>query len=557
MNYGPELVYFWARSLKEHYIPSFIDRIEGGEHWVALKLSHSRNWLFLSWHSITNGCCIVTKEDIDPLIENSKRADPVLLFLRKYILRSRLVRVEQAYGDRILSLSFERTLGAGFRTGLTLNLECTGNRSNMIVIDDNNIIRETARHINPEINRYRTVLPGIPYSPPPPFKGLALADLSCGELKDSLSRLKGIGTPLSRSILRVWDTREPHEWMSLLKLIFETNVSLSDFRLISCGNYVTVFPEILEGCKLLSHDILEGSKSIISDLMRDRTRMKLYKQSCEILDILILRKQKHMEGLLNQITNAKRADYYKMAGELLMANSYRLKKGITHVQLSSWDDPAMVVDLTLDPRLSIIQNAQKYFRKFKKSTVSHPEQVEAKIAGLRDSIQELNEQKELLGIIEDTALLREATQDISGWINAIDKKRPRSKKYVPPHIRLNFLKHQILVGVNAKGNRYVTFRLAHARDLWFHVHEIPGAHVILKETEQSDPSETETAIKVAASLAAYYSRAKNTLKVQIDYTEKKNVRHISGSGIAHVTYSNPETILINPDLWKEYFSDRQ
>ena len=557
MNYGPELVYFWARSLKQHYIPSFIDRIEGGEHWVALKLSHSRNWLFLSWHSVTNGCCIVNKEDIDPLIENSKRADPVLLFLKKHILRSRLVNVEQAYGDRILALYFERTLGAGFRTGLTLNLECTGSRSNMILIDDNNIIRETARHINPEINRYRTILPGISYSPPPPFKGLELKDLSSNELQGSLSRLKGVGTPLSRLILRLWDTREAQEWMSLLKLIFDIHVPLSDFSLIRCGNYVTVFPEILEGCERLSKDILKGSRSMISDLMTDRTRMILYKQSCDILDILIQRKQKHLEGLLNQINNAGKADFYKMAGELLMANSYRLKKGITQVQLSSWDDPAMVVDLTLDPRLSIIQNAQKYFRKFKKTTVSHPEQIEAKVAGLRASIQELNEQKELLGMIDDTILLREAAQDISGWISGTDKKRPRSKKYVPPHIRLTLNKHQILVGVNAKGNRYVTFRLAHAQDLWFHVHEIPGAHVILKEIEQSDTSETETAIKVAASLAAYYSRAKKTLKVQIDYTEKKNVRHISGSGIAHVTYSNPETILISPDLWKEYFADKQ
>ena len=345
--------------------------------------------------------------------------------------------------------------------------------------------------------------------------------------------------------------------MSLLKLIFDTHVPLSDFSLIRCGNYVTVFPEILEGCERLSKDILKGSRSMISELMTDRTRMKLYKQSCDILDILIQRKQKHLEGLLNQINNAGKADFYKMAGELLMANSYRLKKGITQVQLSSWDDPAMVVDLTLDPRLSIIQNAQKYFRKFKKTTVSHPEQIEAKVAGLRASIQELNEQKELLGMIDDTILLREAAQDISGWISGTDKKRPRSKKYVPPHIRLTLNKHQILVGVNAKGNRYVTFRLAHAQDLWFHVHEIPGAHVILKEIEQSDTSETETAIKVAAPLAAYYSRAKKTLKVQIDYTEKKNVRHISGSGIAHVTYSNPETILISPDLWKEYFADKQ
>ncbi len=557
MNYGPELVCFWARSLKEHYIPSFIDRIEGGEHWVALKLSHSKNWLFLSWHSSTNGCCIVDKEDIDPLIENSKRADPVLLFLRKHLLRSRLINAEQAYRDRILSLSFERTLGAGFRTALTLNLECTGSRSNMILIDKNNIIRETARHIHPEINRYRTILPGVPYSPPPPFKGLELRDLSCHELKASLPKLKGIGTPLSRLIFLLWDSREPQEWMRLLKLIFDTCIPLSDFNLIRFENYVTVFPEIPEGCEFLSQDILKGSKSIISDLMTDRTRVKLYKQSCDILEILIHKKQKHMDGLLNQINNAGKADFYKMAGELLMANSYRLKKGITQVQLSSWDDPSTVVNLTLDPRLSIIQNAQRYFKKFKKTTMSDPEEVEAKVAGLRDSIQELNDQKELLGMIDEPTLLREVAQDISGWITGTDKKRPRSKKYTPPHIRLNLEKHLILVGVNAKGNRYVTFRLARSHDLWFHVHDIPGAHVILKEIEQSDTYETETAVKVAASLAAYYSRARKAVKVLIDYTEKKNVRHISGSGIAHVTYSNPDTILISPDLWKEYFADTQ
>lgn len=557
MSFGPELIYFWARTLNEKYTPVFIDRIEGGEHWTALKFSHSKNWLFLSWHSITNGCCIVDKEKIAPLLEDSNRADPVLFFLRKHILRSRLVYAEQACKDRILSLSFEKTLGAGFKNLLTLNLECTGSRSNMILIGENNLIKETARHVHPEINRYRSILPGIPYTPPPPFMGLELDSIDHKDLFKSLPDLKGIGAPFGRIIVQNWTKHESGKWMQLLKSVFSPDTPLSSLNLIKCKNYITVFPEILPGCEVLSGDFLEGSTIMIVGLMINKTKQQLFKQACSVLEIMIQKKSKHLNGLVKQINDSGTAETYRISGELLKANSYWLKDGITEVELESWENPPKKMRIPLDPRLTIIQNAQKYFKKYKKTSLKDPERVKVDMERLRTSIQELNEQKELLALIDDTSILREVAMDISGWMKGSRIKRSHSGKYIPPHLKLNLYKHQILVGINAKGNRYVTFQLASSNDLWFHVHEIPGAHVIVKEIEQTDPDSKSKVIEVAASLAGYYSKARDALKVQVDYTERKNVRHISGSGIAHVTYTSPNTIIVRPDLWKEYIEDKK
>ena len=174
------------------------------------------------------------------------------------------------------------------------------------------------------------------------------------------------------------------------------------------------------------------------------------------------------------------------------------------------------------------------------------------IWSIDEGISELEEQIETLESIDDPDLLSVSARDVMEWLAPKRTTAGRKHKTVPPpHIRLENGGDLIFIGLNARGNRHVTFKVAAPTDFWFHVHEMPGAHVILK-TAGKDESPADSSVEIAASLAAWFSRAKNSGKVQVDYTEKKNVRSIPGSAIAHVTYVHPRTILVSPERWKEY-----
>jgi predicted ribosome quality control (RQC) complex YloA/Tae2 family protein len=205
------------------------------------------------------------------------------------------------------------------------------------------------------------------------------------------------------------------------------------------------------------------------------------------------------------------------------------------------------IEITLDPNLTAAQNAERYFNKYRKAQVNtkKAEELYSEIRSIDESINELSEQKELLSLIDDVSELEYAVKDLSDWLapektvkNNEAKKKKNDK--LPAHLRYEMDGALILVGLNARGNRYVTFKQASSDDLWLHAHDIPGSHVIIKGDANDD------VIRFAASLAAYYSKGKNSLKVQVDCTRKKNVRSIPGSAIAHVTYTSPRTLIVSP-----------
>jgi len=550
LNFGPELVHIWALIIQQH-TPVFIDRVEGGREWIALKFSKSSSWLFLSWGSRNNGCGIIDSGNMKNILELTEGQNSILLFMKKRVLKSRLIGAKQIGSDRILYLSFSKTLGAGFTSEIDIILELTGSKANLVMLDNDNIIREAAKHIHPEVNRYRTILPGVPYTPPPPFEGLDPEDVIPEDLETSMPHLRGIGMSLGKIILGSWCNHSQTQWLEMLHDTLRT-LSAESVNFMKCGKYFTVFPECLNGCEIIDGDILTSSGKILADSMVQGARSSTLKQTFGTLEIMVKRKRKHLEGLEKQLAKSQNAEFYRTAGELLMSNAFRLKNGLEKVTLSTWEDNEKMVEIPLDASLGIKENAKKYFKKYRKNNLKDRKALIGKITALQSSIEELESQKDLLDTIDDLHVLKKVAEDINSWLNTGKKRGKTSGKYIPPFIKVETGGYQILVGMNAKGNRYVTFQIAGPDDIWFHVHEVPGSHVIAKRIGVSDLESEKLAFEIAASLAAYYSKAHNALKIQVDYTEKKNVRHIPGSGIAHVTYSHPRTLLISPEFWKAH-----
>ncbi len=229
------------------------------------------------------------------------------------------------------------------------------------------------------------------------------------------------------------------------------------------------------------------------------------------------------------------------------------------VRLSGWSEEGEIsLEIPLDPDKNPSDNAAWFFKKYKKAKGNLLE-IEKNILKLKDKIEDLEEQIDVLSDLEIPTVIDSVCRDIQGWVLPTQKKAKKGRKEAPkpPHLRIEYEDAQVLVGLNAKGNRHVTFREAGSGDIWLHVHEIPGSHVIIKGfTGTKEDLEGSFLLLLAASLAAYFSKARHTSKVQIDYTERKHVRHIPGGAPAHVTYTHPFTVMANPMDWKEFFEEK-
>jgi len=317
------------------------------------------------------------------------------------------------------------------------------------------------------------------------------------------------------------------------------------FYQVNSKGYLTLAPMVFSECSSLGKDAVAASRVLINELIK-LSRNRLLSGVFKVIDKTIRSKQRHKEGIEKQISRNDTAEDFKLRGQLILEHISEISSRADKVCLSKWDSD-LKIEITLDPELTAAQNAERYFKKYRKAQANAKklDELHNEMSSIDQSINELTEQKELLSLIDDVTELEYAVGDISDWLlsgkTVKDKGSKKSKNdRLPPHLRYEMNGALILVGLNARGNRYVTFKQAAPDDLWLHAHDIPGSHVIIKGNANDD------VIEFAASLAAYYSKGKNSLKVQVDCTRKKNVRSIPGSAIAHVTYTNPRTIFVAP-----------
>ena len=241
-----------------------------------------------------------------------------------------------------------------------------------------------------------------------------------------------------------------------------------------------------------------------------------------------------------------------------MQNLGKINKHQELATLSYWSDEGeKTISVRLNPILDPRGNAQAYFKKYQKYRTDTAA-VQDQIDQIQSELEDISALEENLRRVDNLEKLSDVCAQISSQYDESASKNATSSRKAtkpqPPHLRFPIGESQILVGLNERGNRYVTFLEASPGDLWFHVHEFPGSHVILK-APPNDPTELERAVRAAASLALYYSKCSDRNSA-IDYTEKKHVRHIAGSGPANVTYKQPQTVLVSREDWQELIQQR-
>ena len=545
MNYGPELITALMPELSG-YLKCQLQKIDAGADWCALTFKGKPS-LFFTWNPEIFGICSVTSDTLREFRSQSIKT-PFMLGLQKHLGGSSVTSVTAVQNDRIISMKFQRFVGGGVSKEMSLIAEFTGRMSNMLLLDENGVIIEAAKHIYPEVNRYRSIIPGGSYTPPPPVTGTQiLNNMSDEELESALSKPLGIGRPLSRLLSGLWADGE----RQLVRIALFGSEKLFQ----TAGTYMTALGVLLPGADAFEGNGLAFCRRYLAAEIEKRNLKKIAASTLKLIERQISRRNHHISDLNSQISKAENCDTYRIAGEALLQNLGNKSLRGTEAELEYWDESGLkTVRVSLNPALDLQGNAKLYFKKYQKYRTDISA-VREEIKRLLEELSDLRSLEANLKRIESAEKLTQLCAQISlQYAGSGQKKSPaystsKKKAPLPPHLKFSFGNSVILVGMNERGNRYVTFQEASPDDLWFHVHEMPGSHVILKNPPEKE-SDLDLAVKAAASLALYYSDCTEKASV-IDYTEKKQVRHIAGSGPANVTYKRPRTVRVASEEWKE------
>ena len=232
---------------------------------------------------------------------------------------------------------------------------------------------------------------------------------------------------------------------------------------------------------------------------------------------------------------------------------WQVRHNVEETELNGYDGSGKEISLKvpLDPRLSPSQNAARYFAKYKKITAAQ-ERASALLATVKEELDDQREALALAWSISDAESLLMLEEEL-GTAKVPAQKRGAKKKSppLPPHRRFEFDRALVFAGLFSKGNRYVTFKLALPDDLWFHAQGVPGSHVILRPLSTLAEDELNAFKDFCASLAAYYSKARESSRQRVDYTRRRYVSPIRG-GEANVTYKEFSTVAGDPLLWQRW-----
>ena len=511
-------------------------------------------------------------------LENPKQPPMLCMLLRKKLQGSKLTAIRQPELERLLHFDFDSIDELGDHVTLTLTMEIMGRYSNIILTGPDGKIIDALKRVDAEMSSQRLVLPGLTYHLPPPQDKLCMLTAGTPELQEALKALPR-DMELSKALLGVLQGVSPvvcreiaHRAGRGRELTAFTMDEEQRFRLGFF--YQKVREMVIEAAgtphmavnpqkKPMDFSFLdvqqygtsavvrqgEGFSQLLDDFYREKDqqeRMRVREQ--DLLRLL----SNHAERLARKI-NAQRGELdqcaqreaLRVAGDLLSANLYNIEKGASAVDLANfYEEGQPPVHIKLDPALTANQNAQKYYKEYRKAKTAEEK--------LTEQIEIAGRELEYLDSVLDALARAETERDLveirtelkeQGYIRASRGKKEKPAAVSAP---LSFTTEDgftVLVGRNNRQNDRLTMKLANNNDIWFHTKNIPGSHTVLV-TEGRAP--TPQAMEKAAKLAARHSKAKDSAQVPVDYTQVRHVSKPQGARPGMVIYVNYKTVFVDP-----------
>ncbi len=510
--------------------------------------------------------------------DNPQNPPMFCMLLRKHLTSGRILDIRQYENDRVVFIDISSLDELGNDNTLTLAIEIMGRHSNIILFNkDTNRIIDSIVRVTEDISRVRQVLPGLNYTLPPIQDKLSIFDIDYNTFYNTITSTDielykffytsflGLSPLISKEIVFISNLKNKTKTIDLeeedIKTLFNNLMYLSD--IIRDNNYSPVYYTDSNNSIVSFYCIELKSKDnfnkfnldSISDVIdysftkKDRDN-RIQQKSNHIKKIV----ENNLERSINKLNKqkeeyieSKNRDIYKIYADLIAANYHNIVGNEESVILDNFYDENMAkIEIPLNKKLSAPQNANKYYKQFSKlknAEILLKKQIpitKNEIDYLESLLVSINNCED----VKDLEIIESELVD-EGYIkkNLKNNKKKAIIKSDPLHFKSSD-GYDIYVGKNNKQNDELTLKFANKDDLWLHVQNIPGSHVIIRKATGDDiPQNT---IVEAASLAAYYSKARNSKNINVDYTEKKHVNKAKGAKPGMVFYNEFNTVSVNP-----------
>ncbi|MBM7617568.1 putative ribosome quality control (RQC) complex YloA/Tae2 family protein [Weissella uvarum] len=485
--------------------------------------------------------------------KNPQTAPNFAMMLRKHLEGAQLLRVEQVENDRILRFVVSGRNEVGDEDRTVLILEMMGRHSNLFLVDEaSQKIIDLIKHVPADQNRVRTLMPGAKYVQPPkqdvtnPYdslQGLANDILDNPDQNDLAKaiqqRFQGFSRDSANELAAV--VQQPGDAMdhaqNWLEYFNQTEPELVDtekglayvpFPWLTVTGEVTTFTTLSE----LLDAYYEGKSE------RDRVQQ----QASVVLRVIHNELKKNRTKIKKQqaeLAAADHADEYKIKGELLTTYMHDVERGMTEVELPNYYDDNKPLKIQLSNQLSPSQNAQRYFTKYNKlkASVKYLNEQIALAQAEVDYFENLQAQVDLASPKDIEEIKQELIQE--GYLRVQKKKQKpqisQPEKFYASDGTL------IEVGKNNLQNERLSMKTARRSDIWMHTKDIPGSHVIIHDDDPSEQTLTE-----GATLAAYFSKARDSANVPVDYLPVRRLRKPNGAKPGFVIFEGQTTMTVTP-----------
>ncbi len=505
------------------------------------------------------------------------------MLLRKHLNGAKILAVTQAGLERVVRIDMENLNELGDLVNKSLVIEIMGKHSNIIFLDEKNQIIDSIKHVSMLMSSVREVLPGRQYFIPNTKNKhdplLLNTDQWVTEvITQPVSVVNGLCnyfTGFSHTIAHEIAYRSridgdaPFQsltgnqlsclYNTLKELISQTGSGDFAPEIVSNGKEPVEFAAIpLTMYEGREHRSLTSMSVAVETFFREKEILQRIRQKSTDLrkhvTTLLERNQKKLSIQYKQLGDTEKREKYKIYGELVNTYGYQLTPQDTTLTCINYYD-GREVTIPIDPELSTSENANRYFNRYNKLKRTY-EAVTGQAEETRALIDHLETILTALDIArqeEDLVLIKQELIDsgyMRGRVSGRNGKggRTTTKNKALQSKPLHYISsdgYDIYVGKNNYQNDQITFKLATGNDWWFHVKKAPGSHVIVKCNNEEPPI---TTFEEAASLAAFYSKNKNSDKVEIDYLQKKNVKKPNGSKPGFVVYYTNYSMMASPDI---------
>ena len=507
--------------------------------------------------------------------QNPMTAPNFCMLLRKHISNGRIVEVSQPGMERIIEIRIEHLNELGDLCAKKLVIEIMGKHSNIIFLDDTGMIIDSIKHISNQVSSVREVLPGRTYMVPPAQGKISLYDITPAWMEGTLltkassvqkaiyGSISGISPLMANEICyrasidgdaavaSLSDTEQATLYGELVRL----KSQLQNHEFAPCIIYqgktplefacmeLSMYPDMETKTFSSISEVLEtyyAEKEVVTRIRQKSTDLR------KIVSNAIERTAKKYDLQRKQLKDTEKKEKYKIYGELLHTYGYDVQPGQKELTCINYYD-GNEITIPLDTQLTAMENAKKYFDRYGKLKRTY-EALHVLVEETRAELEHLESISNSLEIARDEndlMMIKEELMDYN-YVKRHGQSKKKNKSKSKPFHYISSDGFHMYVGKNNFQNDELTFKFANGKDMWFHAKKMAGSHVIVKlETASELPDKT---YEEAARLADYYSKGKNAPKVEIDYTERRNLKKPPQAKPGFVIYHTNYSMIIEPDI---------